>query len=178
MKLDLNFHFVTRACESPLWETCPCLRSPFQRAVQYQVCGYDWEVRRAFGCHSHHDQVSRLYVKQPFNCQFKPFKAPPKKKCAWKGEIPTLKGQIVNICGRTEELQVVRELDYGIQQFVSQIVNEPPPYHQSLWLSSDGYFYTLSLAPADISHKNFKSGSWILKAWGCEGRKLVCHLVQ
>lgn len=89
---------------------------------------------------------------------------PPQKKCAWKGEIPGLKGQIVNICRRTEELQVVRELDYGIQQFVSQIVNEPPPYHQSLWLSSDGYFYTLSLAPADISHKNFKSGSWILKA--------------
>ena len=35
-------------------------------------------------------------------------------------------------------------------------------------------------APAEISHKNFKSGSWILKAWGCEGKKLklVCHLVQ
>ena len=51
----------------------------FQRAVQYQVCGYDWEVRRAFGCHSHHDQVSRLNVNQPFNCQFRPFKAPPQK---------------------------------------------------------------------------------------------------
>ena len=137
-------------------------------------------MRRAFGCQSHHDQVARLYFKQPFKCQFRPFKAPKMNVCVWKGKIPGLKGQIVNICRRTEELQVVRELDYGIQQFVSQIVNEPPPYHQSLWLSSDGYFYTLSLAPAEISHKNFKSGSWILKAWGCEGKKLklVCHLVQ
>ena len=59
---------------------------------------------------------------------------------------------------------MIRDLDFGIQQFVSQIVNEPPPYHQSLWLTSDGYFYTLTMVPADVSHKNFKTTTWLLKA--------------
>ena len=77
---------------------------------------------------------------------------------------------------------MIRDLDFDIQQFVSQIVNEPPPYHQSLWLTSDGYFYTLTMVPADVPHKNFKTTTWLLKAgvhmvWlGVDGRNICLPL--
>ena len=65
---------------------------------------------------------------------------------------------------RTEELQVIRHLDNGVQQFVCQLPGERPPHTQSLWVSADGYFYALYITPADVSHKTFKTPTMVLKA--------------
>jgi hypothetical protein len=67
---------------------------------------------------------------------------------------------------RTEELQVIRHLDNGVQQFVCQLPGERPPHTQSLWVSADGYFYALYIIPADVSHKSFKTPTMFIKAAG------------
>ncbi|CAL1131011.1 unnamed protein product [Cladocopium goreaui] len=67
---------------------------------------------------------------------------------------------------RTEELQVIRHLDNGVQQFVCQLPGERPTHTQSLWVSADGYFYALYIIPADVSHKSFKTPTMFIKAAG------------
>ena len=67
---------------------------------------------------------------------------------------------------RTEELQVIRHLDNGVQQFVCQLRGEKPPHTQSLWVSADGYFYGLYIVAADVSHRSFPTPTMVLKAAG------------
>ena len=64
---------------------------------------------------------------------------------------------------RTEELQVIRSLESGVQQFVCQLPGERPPHTSSLWVTADGYFYSMRLEPADVSHRSFKTPTFVLK---------------
>ena len=68
---------------------------------------------------------------------------------------------------RAEELQVLRKLPFGIQQFTAGLPGQPPPYNMSLWLCSDGCFYVLRLKvaenPSEVRHAGASPSSY--PAW-------------
>ena len=46
----------------------------------------------------------------------------------------------------------------------SPLPGEAPPFIQSTWVTSDGYFYILRLEDMEVSHRKFYTGIKVLKA--------------
>ena len=61
---------------------------------------------------------------------------------------------------RTEEFCARTSLVPGTHQFFFGMPKEPGPFTSSLWLSSNGYFYSLRLVEGDVSHRRFTTPTW------------------
>ena len=173
----LDYKSIYGVCGDALWGTSPWLRSLFSGSGSCQVYGDDREVRHAFGGQSYHDPVSRLCIKQPFKCRFRPFKGPDWFFCARKGENARIEGSNCKTrAGGPRSCKWSGIWILASSNLWARLWTSRPP------TISDGYFYTLTMVPADVSHKNFKTTTWLLKAvvhmvWlGVEGRNICLPL--
>ena len=57
-----------------------------------------------------------------------------------------------------------RDVEFGIAQFCGALPEESPPFIQSVWLTSEGYFYVLRLEDMEVASKKFATGIKVLKA--------------
>lgn len=62
---------------------------------------------------------------------------------------------------RTEEFGGVRA-SLALQQFTYGLRRETGPFRPSLWLSSNGYFYSLKPVEGEVSRERFATPTWFL----------------
>ena len=58
-----------------------------------------------------------------------------------------------------------RSLAPGTHQFCAPLPGLQPPFTQSLWLTSEQFFVSIYLVPAENSNKSFVTETMVLKAW-------------
>ena len=68
---------------------------------------------------------------------------------------------------RMDQLKVVTELEGGNSQWWASLPQEESKFQGSVWVASDGYFYTLARKIFATCSKRFVTPAYTLQVWGC-----------